>query len=108
MLKYVACEVNWIIGDRQWLNPIVHSHSTNDTNLPVRPPILPKAWPTPWAAPLIAGPADDVTLESPCEAFDVILDAASLDFVAVLEAASAACEVVEAWRWALRRARARE
>lgn len=40
-----------------------------------------------FAAPLSIGPADEVTLERPCEAFDDKLDAASFDFVAVFEAA---------------------
>jgi len=45
--------------------------STNAINLPVRPPMRPKAFPTLFAAPLMAGPADDVTLERPSEAFDL-------------------------------------
>ncbi len=35
------------------------------TNLPVLPPILPKALPNPFAAPLMAGPAVELTLLSP-------------------------------------------
>ena len=46
------------------------------------------------AALFKAGPADEVTLERPCEAFDVAFEAVSLDFVAVSLAAS----VVEACR----------
>lgn len=45
--------------------------STNAINLPVRPPMRPRTVPTLFAAPLIAGPAEDVTLESPSEAFDL-------------------------------------
>lgn len=74
-------------------------------SLPVRPPIRPKALLTPCAAPLRAGPAEDVTRESPCEAFDVASDAFSFVLLAVLEAASAAWEVVEAWRCPLLRPR---
>lgn len=68
-------------------------------SLPVRPPIFPRALLTPCPALLSAGPADEVTRVRPCEAFDVALEAASFDLVAVLEAASAAWEVVEACRW---------
>ena len=45
-----------------------------------------------------AAPPDDVTRVRPCEAFDVISDVDSLAFVAVLDAALAASEVVEADR----------
>ena len=45
-------------------------------------------------APLTAGPADEATLERPCEAFDVAFEAVSFDFTAVSLAAS----VVEACR----------
>ena len=36
-----------------------------------------RALPAPWAAPLIAGPADDVTRDRPAEALEVIDDAAA-------------------------------
>lgn len=45
-----------------------------------------------------AAPPDEVTRVRPCEAFDVISDVESLAFVAVLDAALAASEVVEADR----------
>lgn len=75
------------------------SHCTKDIILPVRPPMLPIALLTPCAAPLTAGPADEVTLERPCEAFEVAFEAVSLDFVAVSLAASVveACRLV-VWR----------
>lgn len=61
--------------------------------------MLPIALLTPCAAPLTAGPADEVTLERPCEAFEVAFEAVSLDFVAVSLAASVveACRLV-VWR----------
>ena len=58
---------------------------------------------TPSAAPLIADPADDVTLDKPSEAFEVAFDAASLDFAAVFAAVCEASAVVEACRRAVRR-----
>lgn len=58
----------------------------------------------PCAAPLRAGPADEVTFERPCEAFEVALEAVSLDFAAVSFAAS----VVEACRLEVCRAKKRE
>ena len=67
-------------------------------SLPVRPPIFPRALLTPCPALLRAGPADEVTRERPSDAFDVALEAVSFDLVAVVEAASAAWEVVEACR----------
>lgn len=60
--------------------------------------------PTRCAAPLIAGPAEDVTLDKPSEALEVAFEAVSLALEAVFEAASVAFEVVEAWRRADRRA----
>lgn len=57
-------------------------------SLPVLPPTLLNAFPTPCAAPLIAGPADDVTLDRPCEALDVTEDAVSCALDAAFEAAS--------------------
>ena len=53
---------------------------------------------------LNAGPADDVTFDSPSEVFEVALDVVSFAFEAVFEAASVAFEVVEACRTAERRA----
>lgn len=47
---------------------------------------------------------DDVTLDSPSEAFEVTFAAESLALEAVFDAASVAFEVVEAWRRADRRA----
>ena len=79
------------------------SHWTNDISLPARPVTFPAALLTPCAAPLSAGPADDVTLDKPSEAFEVTFDATSFDFVAVFEAACVASEVVEACRRAVRR-----
>lgn len=67
-------------------------------SLPVRPPIFPRALLTPWPTLPRVDPADEVTRDRPCEAFDVALEAASFDLLAVLEAALAACEVVEACR----------
>lgn len=74
-------------------------HCTKDIILPVRPPMLPIALLTLCAAPLTAGPADEVTLERPCEAFEVALEAVSLDFAAASWAASVveACRLV-VWR----------
>ena len=67
--------------------------------LPVRPPMLPIALLALCAARLTAGPADEVTLERPCEAFEVAFEAVSLDFAAVSLAASLveACRLV-VWR----------
>lgn len=67
-------------------------------SLPVRPPTLLRTPFTLCAAPLRAGPAEEVTLDRPSEAFEVRFEAASFDLVAVFEAACAASEVVEAWR----------
>ena len=53
---------------------------------------------------LNAGPADDVTFDSPSGAFEVALDVVSFALEAVFEAASVAFEVVEACRTAERRA----
>ena len=72
-------------------------------NLPVRPPTLPSAFPTRLAAPLNAGPAAEVTLDSPSEAFEVAPEATSLDLAAALEAAS----VVEAFLRVVGRAKNR-
>ena len=55
----------------------------------------------------MAGPADEVTLESPDDACDVAFEATSLPFSAVFEAACVASEVVEACRRQVRRATTR-
>ena len=77
----------------------VDAHCTKDIILPVRPPMLPTALLTLCAAPLTAGPADEVTFERPSEVFEVAFEAVSLDFVAVSLATSAveACRLV-VWR----------
>ena len=61
--------------------------------------MLPIALLTPCAAPLTAGPADEVTLERPCEVFEEAFETASLDFAVVSLAASVvdACRLV-LWR----------
>lgn len=79
----------------------IHLHVPKFIILPVRPPILPKAPLTRSKARLRAGPAEDCTLSRPWEAFEAIFEAASLDFVAVSDAACAASEVVEACRRAV-------
>lgn len=73
-------------------------------SLPARPVTPSAALLTPSAAPLRAAPPDDVTLDRPCEAFEVVLDTTSFDFAAVLEAACEASAAVEACRRAVRRA----
>lgn len=67
-------------------------------SLPVRPPILFRTPFTRCAAPLKAGPAEEVTLERPSEAFEVIFETASFDLAAVFEAACTVSEVFEAYR----------
>ena len=54
-------------------------------------------------APLVADSADEVTLDRPSDAFDVIFDAVSFDLAAVSFAASVveACRL-EVWRTAKR------
>lgn len=64
-------------------------------NLPVLPPIFPKAFPRFLAAPEIAGPADEVTRERPSLAFDWKSDAFSDAFAAVSLAASVALVEVD-------------
>ena len=64
----------------------VYAHSTKDISFPVLPPIFPNCLLSPCAAPLTAGPAEEVTLERPCEAFDCALEAVSFDLEAALEA----------------------
>lgn len=66
----------------------VYAHCTYPISLPVLPPICPTALLTPCAAPLIAGPADDETLDSPSEALDCVICAVSFVTEAALEAAS--------------------
>lgn len=73
-------------------------HLVKEINLPVRPPTLLTTPLTLCAAPLRAGPAEEVTLDRPSEALDDIFEAVSFDFVAVSEAACAASDVVEAFR----------
>jgi len=58
------------------------NESTKAISLPVRPPILLNAPPTPCIAPAIAGPAAEVTLDNPSEAFDVAEVAASVTLAA--------------------------
>jgi len=72
--------------------------STKAISLPVRPPIRPRALVIPCAAPLIAGPADDVTRESPSEALDFTDEADAEAFEAAEDAASVAFEAVELFR----------
>lgn len=86
-----------IVGSHRGLK-LNGSHVPKAMSLPVRPPTLLKTTFTLCAAPLKAGPAEEVTLERPSEAFDVIFDAASFDLAAVFEAACAASEVVEVCR----------
>lgn len=84
------------------------SHLPKAMSLPVRPPTLLRIPFTLCAAPFKAGPAEEVTLERPSEAFEVTFEAASFDLVAVFEAACAASEVVEACRKGFDRATKRE
>lgn len=85
-------------------NELEFSHRPKAMSLPVRPPTLFRARFTRCAAPLKAGPAEEVTLERPSEAFEVIFEAASFDLAAVFEAASTVSEVVEAYRHVFDRA----
>lgn len=75
-----------------------HLLSTKAMNRPVRPPIRPRALPTLFAAPLRAGPAEEVTLERPSEAFDWNFEAVSEAFEAASFAASVALAVVDSNR----------
>lgn len=77
---------------------MVDSLSTKPISLPVRPPIRPSAVPTLFAAPVIAGPAEEVTLERPSEAFDLYSAAVCDTFDAVSFAASLALAVVDSNR----------
>jgi hypothetical protein len=71
----------------------IHVLSTKPMNLPVRPPILPREFATPFAAPEIAGPAAEVTLERPSWALEAYWDADPEAFEAVSLAASVAFAV---------------
>ena len=71
---------------------------TKPIALPVRPPTRLTALLVASVALLRAGPADEVTLDSPDEAFDAASEALSLALVAPEEAALAASDVVEALR----------
>lgn len=64
-------------------------------NFPVLPPTFPKAFPRFLAAPVITGPADEVTRERPSLAFDWKSDAFSDAFEVVSFAASVALEEVD-------------
>lgn len=79
-------------------------HSTKAISRPVLPPILPNMLLTLDAAALRPEPADDVTLDRPCEALEVAFEADSFTAEAVCDAASVALAVVEAWRRAACRA----
>ena len=70
----------------------------NPMSRPVLPPIRPRAFPTLFAAPLMAGPADDVTFDRPSEAFDLNSVAVCEAFEAVSFAASVALAVVDSNR----------
>lgn len=61
---------------------------------PVLPPMRPRALPTLFAAPLMAGPALELTLVRPSEAFDLNSAALSDAFAAVSLAAPEAFEAV--------------
>lgn len=65
---------------------------------PVRPPTVERLLLTLDTALLNAGPAELVTLDSPCCAFDAVLWAVSFAAVPALDAALAVSEVVEAAR----------
>lgn len=69
-------------------------HSTKAISLPVLPPTLPNAFRAPDNAPLIAGPADEVTLDNPCEALEVADEAVSFAFEAVSDAVEACLRFV--------------
>ena len=73
-------------------------HLVKEINLPVRPPTRLKTPLILCVAPFRAGPAEEVTLDRPCDALDDIFETVSFDFVAVSEAACAASDVVEAFR----------
>ena len=68
-------------------------HSTKEISLPVRPPILPKAFWALDAAFEIAGPAELVTLLRPSEALETVEEAVSFAFAAV----SLAVEACRNW-----------
>ena len=79
----------------QLTSQISYLRSTNAINFPVLPPTFPSALPRVFAAPLIAGPADEVTFDRPSEAFDWRLEAACEAFAVVSFAESAALLVVD-------------
>lgn len=64
-------------------------------NFPVLPPIFPSEFPRPLTAPLMAGPAVEVTRDSPSEAFDLYSEAVCEAFEAVSFVASVALPVVD-------------
>lgn len=70
--------------------------------MPVLPPIFPRAFVTPLAALLRAGPAAEETFERPSEAFDWMFEAVCDALAAVCFAASAALDVVDSNRRAAR------
>ena len=72
-------------------------------SLPVRPPILFKAFVIPSVALLTPDPADDVTRERPSDALAVAFEAVSFALEAVLDTDCVAWEVVDALRRAERR-----
>lgn len=71
-------------------------------SLPVLPPIRPRALLNPFAAPLIAGPAAELTLERPSEALLLKSDAVSDAFDAESFAASVALLAVDSKRAGVR------
>jgi hypothetical protein len=72
-----------------------HLRSIKAITLPVLPPTFPNAFPSPLAAPAIAGPADDVTRERPWVAFDWKSEALCCTFEAVSLVASVALVEVD-------------
>jgi hypothetical protein len=79
-------------------------------SLPVRPPILPSDFPMLATAPPIAGPAEDETRDSPCDALDATFEAVSRPLAAASAAVLLAFDVSDwkrsCWRatnWAGRR-----
>jgi hypothetical protein len=72
----------------------LHVLSAKATSLPVRPPTLLRELATPLAAPEMAGPAAEVTLDRPCWALEAYSEAELEALEAVSLAASAALDVV--------------
>jgi cell pole-organizing protein PopZ len=64
-------------------------------SFPVLPPIFEREFPRPLTAPLTAGPAVEVTRDSPSEAFDLYSEAVCEALEAVSFAASVALAVVD-------------